>query len=120
MEYRKDLLWRSMTADSSNRRTLDDKDKKSYIKAIKCLNKESSGHKDSSKWPGTQTRFDDLVLVHILSTEDIHFNVGCLLPTLSSNADSLLQGQFLPWHRYHLLLHEQLLRSVCKYEGPLP
>ncbi|KAH9904384.1 hypothetical protein F4778DRAFT_780352 [Xylariomycetidae sp. FL2044] len=29
-------------------------------------------------------------------------------------------GQFLPWHRYYMTLHEKLLQTYCGYEGGMP
>lgn len=31
-----------------------------------------------------------------------------------------IQGQFLPWHRYYMYLHEYLLRTECNYTGAQP
>lgn len=29
-------------------------------------------------------------------------------------------GQFLPWHRYFVHVHEEILKSQCNYDGPIP
>lgn len=82
--------WRSMTED----------DKSSFISAIKCLlNIPSAG----SQYPGSQSRYEDLVSVHQQMTNDIH-----------------MVGQFLPWHRYYLSIYESMLRQECQYGGAMP
>jgi tyrosinase len=29
-------------------------------------------------------------------------------------------GQFLPWHRYFVHVHQEILKSQCDYNGPIP
>jgi tyrosinase len=29
-------------------------------------------------------------------------------------------GQFLPWHRYFVHVHQSILQSQCNYNGPIP
>ncbi|KAH7132381.1 hypothetical protein B0J11DRAFT_481656 [Dendryphion nanum] len=53
--------------------------------------------------PPARTRFDDLQMVHVIQTEDVH---GV--------------GGFLPFHRYFVHIHEQLLRTECNYTSGQP
>ena len=52
--------------------------------------------------PGAKTRWDELVSLHQIHALQIHTT-----------------GTFLPYHRYFLHTHEQLL-AECGYDGPLP
>jgi tyrosinase len=52
---------------------------------------------------GAKNRFDELHWVHITQSNIIH-NVG----------------DFLPWHRLYMRLHEQLLQDECNYTAAQP
>lgn len=52
---------------------------------------------------GAVTRWDELQWVHIVQSNVIH---GV--------------GQFLPWHRAYMTLHEKLLQTECNYTGAQP
>ncbi|KAI5791080.1 hypothetical protein EDC01DRAFT_657047 [Geopyxis carbonaria] len=56
-----------------------------------------------SKLGAAVTLYDDLNKAHQLLTLNVHFD-----------------GWFLPWHRYFVHAHEQLLRRVCGYRGAHP
>lgn len=73
-------------------------DKQAYLRSTQCLFTSPS----KTALPGTKTRWDDLVSLHALHALQIHST-----------------GQFLPWHRYYLHVHEKLLRSECGYKGPM-
>lgn len=81
------------------RHHLQDVEKKSYIDAVLCLMAKPS----TMKYPGSQTRWDDLTYVHRVNTNIVH-NVGGLLP----------------WHRYYTYMHETMLREECGYQGYQP
>lgn len=52
---------------------------------------------------GSNSRWDELQWAHIVQSNFIHGN-----------------GQFLPWHRYYMRVHEMLLQQECKYTGAQP
>ncbi|KAF2228226.1 hypothetical protein BDZ85DRAFT_301255 [Elsinoe ampelina] len=81
--------------------TLTDKEKKNYIKAVKCLMKKPSRMTDEA--PGAKSRYDDFVAVHIQNTLSIHGT-----------------GNFLSWHRYFLWAYENALRTECSYTDAHP
>jgi tyrosinase len=58
--------------------------------------------KSEQRLPGAKTRWDELVSLHQIHALQIHTS-----------------GQFLPYHRYFLHAHEQLL-SECGYNDVLP
>ncbi|KAI0408570.1 Di-copper centre-containing protein [Xylaria palmicola] len=76
--------------------------KKQYIAAVKCLQKKPS-IADPAFAPGSRTRYDDFVAVHINQTLSIHGT-----------------GNFLIWHRYFLQTFETALRKECGYTGYQP
>ncbi|KAM0808956.1 putative Tyrosinase copper-binding domain-containing protein [Seiridium cardinale] len=82
-------------------RTLRPKEKKSYISAVKCLQKTPA--KTQSTYAGVRSRFDDFQAEHINRTDFIHF-----------------VGFFQPWHRMYVAQYEAELRSTCGYTGAQP
>lgn len=52
---------------------------------------------------GPRTRFDEFQKIHIQATTTVHF-----------------VGAFLPFHRYLMHAHEQILRTECNYTGAQP
>lgn len=74
-------------------------DKKAYIAAEQCILKAPA---KLNKMPGAVTRWDEFVSLHQLHALQIHST-----------------GQFLPYHRYFLHVHEFLL-AECGYKGPHP
>lgn len=52
---------------------------------------------------GTKNRWDELQMSHIIQSNDIHD-----------------VGQFWPWHRYYMRVHEVLLQQECNYTGAQP
>lgn len=55
--------------------SLKPKEKKDYIKAVRCLQTTPS-KSNKSMVPGARTRYDDFVAVHINQTLSIHSTVG--------------------------------------------
>ncbi|CUS06676.1 unnamed protein product [Tuber aestivum] len=82
-------------------RRLSKVQKKSYIKAVKCLQDKPAIAKATI--PNSISRFDDFQGVHIQQTFSIHF-----------------VGHFLAWHRYYLAIYEKALREECDYKGAQP
>ncbi|ORY61288.1 amino acid transporter [Pseudomassariella vexata] len=78
---------------------LKPQEKSDYIKAELCL--MSSPPKLNI--PGAQNRWDELQWNHVIQTNFVH-DVGA----------------FLPWHRYYVTVHANLLRDECGYHGPIP
>jgi tyrosinase len=76
------------------------REKKDYIRAVKCLWDLPSVDPDFS---AAQNHFDDFVAVHMNQTNSIHGTAN-----------------FLTWHRYLIWLWEQKLRNHCGYAGYLP
>jgi tyrosinase len=70
-----------------------------YIDAELCLMAAPS----KLKINGAKTRWDDLQLNHAIQPHVMHD-----------------VGHFLPWHRYYVALHGNILRDECGYAGPLP
>ncbi|KAK5094295.1 hypothetical protein LTR70_004187 [Exophiala xenobiotica] len=53
--------------------------------------------------PAVTSRYDEFVAVHLLKTNDVHYN-----------------GVFFVWHRHFLWLYNPDLRNLCRYTGPVP
>ncbi|EJT73696.1 hypothetical protein GGTG_07552 [Gaeumannomyces tritici R3-111a-1] len=83
--------WRELSTD----------EKAEYIRAAKCL-RELPKQKYADVAAVT-TRMDDLVWTHFKLNLDIHF-----------------VANFLPWHRWYVQLHQDLLRNECGYKGTQP
>ncbi|TGJ87734.1 hypothetical protein E0Z10_g1063 [Xylaria hypoxylon] len=83
-------------------KTLSSAQKKEYIAAVKCLQKKPS-IADPTFAPGSRSRYDDFVAVHINQTLSIHGT-----------------GNFLTWHRYFVHAYETALRNECGYTGYQP
>lgn len=82
-------------------RELTTSEKAEYIRAAVCLRRLPS-----TKYAAIDevtTRLDDLVYTHFALNSDIHF-----------------VANFLPWHRWYLQLHENLLRTECGFTGTQP
>ncbi|KAM7211037.1 hypothetical protein V8F06_013585 [Rhypophila decipiens] len=80
---------------------LTKKERKEYISAVLCL--QSKPSKMSAEAPGTKSRFDDYVVVHLQQTMRNHGSTF-----------------FLPWHRLYLWHYENALRTECGYTGYQP
>lgn len=74
-------------------------DKKAYLAAQVCAMKSPA---KVGKLPGAVTRWDELASLHQIHALQIHST-----------------GQFLPYHRYFLHVHEFLLNE-CGYHGGMP
>ncbi|GAP87774.1 putative FAD binding domain-containing protein [Rosellinia necatrix] len=83
-------------------RSLSSTQRKEYIAAVKCLQTKPS-IADPTFAPGSRTRYDDFVAVHINQTLSIHGT-----------------GNFLSWHRYFVHTYETALRDECGYTGYQP
>lgn len=82
-------------------RELTTAEKAEYIRAAKCMRelpKERYHHIRS-----VTTRMDDLVYTHFALNTQIHF-----------------VANFLPWHRWFVKLHEDLMRTECGFKGTQP
>ncbi|KAL8393821.1 hypothetical protein RB595_003539 [Gaeumannomyces hyphopodioides] len=82
-------------------REMSTEEKAEYIRAAKCL-RELPKQKYADVAAVT-TRMDDLVWTHFSLNLDIHF-----------------VANFLPWHRWYVQLHENLLRNECGFKGTQP
>ncbi|SPO05234.1 uncharacterized protein DNG_07921 [Cephalotrichum gorgonifer] len=76
-----------------------DDDKRAYLKAQQCV--LTSPAKGTIQ-PGAKTRWDEFASLHQIHAFQIHTT-----------------GQFLPYHRYMLKIHRELLKE-CGYEGVIP
>ncbi|KAF2875973.1 hypothetical protein BDV95DRAFT_485334 [Massariosphaeria phaeospora] len=74
-------------------------DRQAFVGAIKCL----MGKKASGGWSNSGNRYEDLVALHQQLTLNVHGN-----------------SKFLIWHRYYLWAFEDLLRSECGFNKPIP
>jgi tyrosinase len=82
--------------------TLSKAQRKSYIKAVQCL-QEKPARTPASVASGAKTRYDDWVATHINQTLTIHYTAN-----------------FLSWHRYYTWLYEEALRKECGFKGDQP
>ncbi|ETS80056.1 hypothetical protein PFICI_07585 [Pestalotiopsis fici W106-1] len=80
--------------------TLTDDEKAEYLRAEKCLIESPA---KGGVVDGAVTRWDELHWVHITQSNVIH---GV--------------GDFLPWHRLYMRVHEKLLQEECNYTGTQP
>ncbi|KAI9158960.1 Tyrosinase ustQ [Paramyrothecium foliicola] len=83
--------WRELTND----------EKAEYIRAAKCIRELPQ-----KKYPGIEnikSRMDDLTYTHLILNDIIHF-----------------VANFLPWHRWFVQHHEDILRNECGYTGAQP
>ncbi|KAH7320654.1 hypothetical protein B0I35DRAFT_198537 [Stachybotrys elegans] len=78
------------------------KERKEYIKAVKCL-QSLPAKSNPSFAPGARTRYDDFVATHINQTLSIHGTAN-----------------FLTWHRYFTWTYEKALQEECGYTGTQP
>ncbi|OAA60345.1 amino acid transporter [Niveomyces insectorum RCEF 264] len=85
--------------DATDALNLTPEHKAQYINATLCLINAPSKINVSV----AETRWDDLQYTHAYQMPFIH---GV--------------GQFLPWHRYFVKVHERLLIDECGYNGPMP
>ncbi|KAH7025695.1 uncharacterized protein B0I36DRAFT_248641 [Microdochium trichocladiopsis] len=83
-------------------RNLADEDKRSYVRAVRCLMDKPAKSNQIPPSAGNSV-YVQLAWVHVVMAPVAH---GTDL--------------FLPWHRYYMLVFEQLLRDECGYRGPLP
>ncbi|POS74667.1 hypothetical protein DHEL01_v206935 [Diaporthe helianthi] len=79
--------------------TLTSAEKNDYIDATLCLMESPS----KSQYAGSKTIWGDLQVAHVAQVQFIH-----------------VVGAFLPWHRWFMTVHENLLRNECGYGGPIP
>ncbi|KAF4976418.1 hypothetical protein FZEAL_6898 [Fusarium zealandicum] len=82
--------------------TLSGKERKEYIRAVKCMF-SSPAKTDAGLKTGARTRYDDFAVQHINQTMNVH-----------------VTGNFLTWHRHYIWSYEQALRNECDYTGYLP
>ncbi|KAF3015571.1 hypothetical protein E8E14_007081 [Neopestalotiopsis sp. 37M] len=80
--------------------SLSDEDKTAYIDAVLCLTTHDAVF---GLYDGATTLWDEQQYLHLTMSNYIH---GV--------------GQFLPWHRYYMTLHEKLLQTYCGFEGGIP
>ncbi|KAF9766519.1 hypothetical protein IL306_001070 [Fusarium sp. DS 682] len=82
-------------------RELTSAEQKEYLRAPVCTrNLPKKAYENIYE---ITTRMDDLVYTHNTLNTDIHF-----------------VANFLPWHRWFVQLHEDLLRDECDYKGVQP
>ncbi|KAG9254535.1 uncharacterized protein F5Z01DRAFT_109692 [Emericellopsis atlantica] len=82
-------------------RELTDADKAEYLRAATCVRELPKAK--YAAIDAVTTRMDDLVYTHFSLNLDIHF-----------------VANFLPWHRWFVQLHEDLLRNECGFTGAQP
>ncbi|KAI4649041.1 uncharacterized protein J4E78_008559 [Alternaria triticimaculans] len=81
---------------------LSKQERRSYIQAVKCLARLPA-KTPAAIASGARSRYDDLVVTHILQAFTIHGTAN-----------------FLTWHRYYTWAFEQMLRNECGYKGYQP
>ncbi|KAH7406341.1 hypothetical protein DE146DRAFT_651376 [Phaeosphaeria sp. MPI-PUGE-AT-0046c] len=74
-------------------------DKQAWVNSVKCLLRNPP----SGRFPGSQNRYEDLVVLHQQMTPRVHGN-----------------AMFLLWHRYLLWVFEDMLRRECGFTRPFP
>ncbi|RDI82366.1 hypothetical protein Vi05172_g7687 [Venturia inaequalis] len=85
-------------------RSLQDDEKKAFIKAELCL----MNLPGKTGLPGALTRFDDFQASHQQGTNNTYGDIIHYTP------------QFLAWHRYQIHAHETVLKEECNYIGTIP
>ncbi|KAI0477569.1 hypothetical protein GGR56DRAFT_673936 [Xylariaceae sp. FL0804] len=83
-----------------NYTSLSNDEKLAWIKAEQCLTTHDAVF---GLFDAATTLWDEQQFNHLTQSNFIH---GV--------------GQFLPWHRYYMTLHEKLLQTYCGYEGGMP
>jgi tyrosinase len=73
-----------LCADPDIRRTLSKAQRRSYIKAVQCVQSSPSILPNGTA-PGSKSLFDDFVYVHMQSTPFIHFTVSLATSCVSSS-----------------------------------
>ncbi|KAK2001440.1 Di-copper centre-containing protein [Colletotrichum falcatum] len=81
---------------------LTSSEKSEYINSTLCL-MDPAQAPSKTRYAGSKSRWDELQVAHIAQVQFIH-----------------VVGAFLPWHRWFMTVHENLLRSECGYTGPIP
>lgn len=82
-------------------RELSGAEKAEYLRAAVCLRNLPKAKYEFVD--AVTTRMDDLVFTHFSLNTDIHF-----------------VANLLPWHRWYVQLHEDLLRTECGFTGAQP
>lgn len=82
-------------------RELTNAEKTEYVRAAVCL--RGLPKAKYADIDAVTTRMDDLVYSHFALNSKIHF-----------------VANFLPWHRWYVHLHEDLLRTECGFTGTQP
>ncbi|RYP18199.1 hypothetical protein DL765_004056 [Monosporascus sp. GIB2] len=82
-------------------RELTNAEKAEYLRAATCL--RGLPKAKYADIDAVTTRMDDLVYTHFSLNTEIHF-----------------VANFLPWHRWFVNLHEDLLRTECGFTGTQP
>ncbi|EFQ35939.1 hypothetical protein CGRA01v4_06143 [Colletotrichum graminicola] len=77
-------------------------EKAEYIDSTLCL-MDPAQAPSKTGFAGSKSRWHELQVAHIAQVQFIHS-----------------VGAFLPWHRWFMTVHENLLRSECGYTGPIP
>ncbi|KAL0934610.1 amino acid transporter [Colletotrichum truncatum] len=77
-------------------------EKAEYIQSTLCL-MDPAQSPSKTNYAGSKTRWDELQVAHVAQVQFIH-----------------RVGAFLPWHRYFMTVHENLLRNECGFTGPYP
>jgi len=74
-------------------------DRTAFVNAIKCL----MGRPASGAFGQSRSRYEDFVALHQSLTPNVHGN-----------------AKFLIWHRYYLWTFEDVLRTECGFNRPIP
>ncbi|KAF6802798.1 amino acid transporter [Colletotrichum musicola] len=77
-------------------------EKAEFINSTLCL-MDPAQAPSKTNYAGSKSRWDELQVAHIAQVQFIH-----------------TVGSFLPWHRWFMTVHENLLRTECGYTGPIP
>jgi tyrosinase len=79
--------------------TFSTSDRQNLVDSMKCLLRA----RPSGRFPGSQNRYEDIVVLHQSSTPSVHGN-----------------AKFLLWHRYLLWTFEDVLRRECGFRASIP
>ncbi|KAH7128807.1 hypothetical protein B0J11DRAFT_280131 [Dendryphion nanum] len=79
--------------------SLSNNDRQAFVNGLKCL----LGRSPSGQFSQSRNRYEDLVALHQTLTPNVHES-----------------AKFLVWHRYFLWTFEDILRSECGFNAPLP
>src|SRR5262245_50866314 len=103
-----DFSWNQTCTKINQRKSwtaLTDAEKAEFIRAEKCLMTSApvANVVDPGSYGSIKSIWDQIMFTHVKEGSQIYY-----------------VGQFLPWYRYYVRMHELLLQDQCNYTGAHP